>query len=104
MTTTRSATNDLFIALAHPLRRLILREAIADEREVSPRELATKLGQPLSRLSYHVRVLAECGALKLTRTKQIRGSTQHFYRAALDTPWARMALKAGEGSPEGGKG
>lgn len=100
--------NDLFVALAHPLRRGILREAIANEGELSPRDLASDLEQPLSRLSYHVRVLAGCGALELTRTQQIRGSTQHFYRAAVEAPWARLALEAsrgptGKGKPQGGE-
>ena len=103
MTTTSSDTNDLFIALAHPLRRRILREALADDREISPRELASSLDQPLSRLSYHVRVLSGCGALELVRTEQVRGSTQHFYRPVLDAPWVKLALQAREGSPGDGK-
>jgi DNA-binding transcriptional ArsR family regulator len=104
MTTTRSDANDLFIALAHPLRRLILREVLAEGSETSPRELASALGQPLSRLSYHVRVLSACGALELVRTKQIRGSTQHFYRSTLEAPWAKLALAAHDGSPGDDKG
>lgn len=103
MKTTRSDTNDLFIALAHPLRRGILREMIAGKSESSPRELALDLEQPLSRLSYHVRVLAERGALELVRTKQIRGSTEHFYRLVVDAPWVRVALEAHESLPGDGK-
>lgn len=89
--------NDLFTALGHPLRRRILRQMIGKKRETSPRELAIGLDEPLSALSYHVRVLAECGAIKLVRTKQIRGSTQHFYRPAVRAQWARTALKTAEG-------
>src|SRR5882724_213935 len=92
--------NDLFTALGHPLRRQILRKMIGASGETSPRELAATLGQPLSALSYHVRVLAECGAIKLVRTKQIRGSTQHFYRSAVRAQWARTALRATEGRPK----
>jgi len=103
MKTTSFEANDLFFALAHPLRRRILRAMIADRGEASPRELASNLEQPLSRLSYHVRVLAHCGALEPTRTRRIRGSTQHFYRAVVEAPWARMALAANEGSPGDGK-
>lgn len=65
--------------------------------EISPRELAADLDEPLSALSYHVRVLAECEAVKLVRTKQIRGSTQHFYRPAVRAQWARTALRTTEG-------
>ncbi|HXS32736.1 MAG TPA: helix-turn-helix domain-containing protein [Solirubrobacterales bacterium] len=92
--------NDLFTALAHPLRRRILRKMIEDSGQISPRELAIDLDEPLSALSYHVRVLAECGAIKLVRTKQIRGSTQHFYRAAMRAQWARTALRTTKGRPK----
>ncbi len=85
--------NDLFTALGHPLRRRILRKMLEEGGQISPRELAINLDEPLSALSYHVRVLAECGAIKLVRTKQIRGSTQHFYRAAMRAQWARTALR-----------
>jgi DNA-binding transcriptional ArsR family regulator len=88
--------NDLFTALAHPLRRRILREMLADESEISPRELALALDQSLARLSYHVRVLAQCEALELVRTRQIRGSTQHFYVPSVDASWARQALETDE--------
>ncbi len=100
MATGGDKANDLFTALAHPLRRRILRRMIKGGGEISPRDLATELDEPLSALSYHVRVLAECGALKLVRTKQIRGSTQHFYRAAVRTQWARTALRTTEGRPK----
>ena len=92
--------SDLFTALGHPLRRRILRQMIGKNGETSPRDLAASLDQPLSALSYHVRVLAECGAIKLVRTKQIRGSTQHFYRPAVKAQWARTALKASESRPK----
>jgi DNA-binding transcriptional ArsR family regulator len=89
-----SKPNDLFTALGHPLRRRILRSMIAGQRETSPRQLSTRLDEPLSALSYHVRVLAECEAIELVRTSQVRGSTQHFYRARVKARWARTALRA----------
>lgn len=95
--------NDLFNALGHPMRRQILRAMLGTSEEVSPRELSAELSQQLSALSYHVRVLAECRAIELVRTEQIRGSTQHFYRAVVKANWAITALKAGEGPPSGGR-
>jgi DNA-binding transcriptional ArsR family regulator len=94
--------NDLFNALGHPMRRRILREMLEDGGETSPRELSAKLREQLSALSYHVRVLAECGAIELVRTEQTRGSTQHFYRAAVKSGWAITALEAGEKPPRRG--
>jgi DNA-binding transcriptional ArsR family regulator len=95
--------NDLFNALGHPMRRRILREMLDTGDEVSPRELSAKLSEQLSALSYHVRVLAECRAVELVRTEQIRGSTQHFYRAVVKANWAITALEAGEKPPSRGR-
>lgn len=99
-TDSSNTSNDLFTALAHPLRRQILRQMIGKGGETSPRELAAGLDEPLSALSYHVRVLADCEAVKLVRTKQIRGSTQHFYRPAVQAQWARTALRTTKGRPK----
>jgi DNA-binding transcriptional ArsR family regulator len=93
--------HDLFTALGHPMRRRILREMLDSPGETSPRELAATLSEQLSALSYHVRVLAECGAIELVRTHRIRGSTQHFYRAVVKTNWAVSALQAGDDPPSG---
>lgn len=90
----------MFTALAHPLRRQILRRMLEHKRETSPRQLAAELTEPLSALSYHVRVLAECEAVKLVRTRRIRGSTQHFYRPVIKLEWARLALEAPEPRPK----
>jgi len=104
MATARSSkTRDLFEALAHPLRRQILRKMIEDEAETSPRDLAHDLNEQLSKLSYHVRVLASCAAIELVRTEQVRGSTQHFYRVIVDARWARMALATTGDPPEKAK-
>ncbi|MFL5901415.1 MAG: helix-turn-helix domain-containing protein [Solirubrobacterales bacterium] len=98
-----SEAGDLFLALSHPLRRRILRAMIKDEAEISPRDLSLGLGEPLSRLSYHVRILAWCDAIELVRTEQVRGSMQHFYRLIVDERWARMALEATGDPPEKAK-
>src|SRR6185503_18251471 len=80
--------NELLIALRHPLRRQILR-AMAEQDPISPRQISDELRQPLSNVSYHVRVLADCGAVTLVDTAPVRGSMQHFY-----SPRDRGALGA----------
>ncbi len=100
-----ATTDDLLTALGHPLRRRILREMATGGRS-SPRELAANLEQPLSNVSYHVRVLVDCDVLRLVGTRAVRGSTQHFYRASVEPEWARTALgmeitKASNGDPMG---
>ena len=53
-------------------------------RIASPKEIASELGQPLPRTSYHMTVLREKGALELVRTEPARGSLRHYYRATID--------------------
>lgn len=96
--------NELLIALRHPLRRQILRTMAAQD-PISPREISDELREPLSNVSYHVRVLADCGAVTLVDTAPVRGSMQHFYSPAIEEPWALAVLGLSENgdAPGGGK-
>jgi DNA-binding transcriptional ArsR family regulator len=96
----RSDDNDLLTALRHPLRRRILRR-MDEEAAISPRELSRLLHEPLSNVSYHVRVLVDCAAVTLVDTQPVRGSMQHFYCSAIDAPWARQVLGISEAEDEG---
>jgi len=91
---------DLFEGLAHPLRRRILRLMKKERRETTPRELSDRLEESLSVVSYHVRVLEQCEAVRLTRTERVRGATQHFYRFSLKPDWARRALDKTKDPPK----
>jgi len=107
MGTKSTDDNELLIALRHPLRRQILR-TMATQDPISPREISDELREPLSNVSYHVRVLADCGAVTLVDTAPVRGSMQHFYSPAIDEPWALAVLGLSENgdaveAPEGGK-
>jgi DNA-binding transcriptional ArsR family regulator len=84
-------TSNLLVALGHAQRRRIL-QVMAMKEPMSPRDLSRTLRKPLSNLSYHVRVLADCGAITLVDTRPVRGSIQHFYRVAIEADWARNAL------------
>jgi DNA-binding transcriptional ArsR family regulator len=92
--------DNLLAALNHPLRRRILR-ALDGEEAASPAELAKRLAVPLTTVSYHVRILAHYGALKLVRTKPVRGAVEHFYRSLVKAEWALAALHASQGADGG---
>ncbi len=65
-------------AVVNPIRlRILLLATMADE--ITPRSAASDLGIGLGRLSYHVRYLADLGALELARTIPVRGALQHVY-------------------------
>jgi len=95
--------NDLFTALSHPIRRQILRELLRRRIERSPSDMAEQLDHSLSKLSYHFGVLIDCRAIELVRTEPARGSTEHFYRAAIDADWARKALRATASNSKSGR-
>jgi DNA-binding transcriptional ArsR family regulator len=69
--------------LNHVLRQHIL--FAATQGEVSSNQLSKSLGEGLSQVSYHVKVLREeCGGiLRETRTEQRRGAVEHYYRANI---------------------
>jgi DNA-binding transcriptional ArsR family regulator len=80
-------------AISHPLRHRIL--VRLNEDVLSPNDLASELGESLGRVSYHVRTLADAGAIELVRTVPRRGAVQHFYRAVVrawfsDQDWERL--------------
>jgi DNA-binding transcriptional ArsR family regulator len=90
----------LFGALNHVMRRRILRMFDGDERRLeSPTKFAKALDLPLSKVNYHITVLAKAGALELAETRVGRGA-EHFYRLSLYgwTDWVYTALDASRDS------
>ena len=105
----RADDNELLIALRHPLRRQILR-AMASQAPISPREISDELREPLSNVSYHVRVLADCGATWSDVAKVtifLAGSMEHFaavnerYAAAVGEHWPARSTVAVAALPLG---
>jgi DNA-binding transcriptional ArsR family regulator len=82
-------------AWTHPIRAKAFR--LLAENVFSPVEIARLIGEPIHKVGYHVRQLEEFGLVELVRTRQVRGATQHFYRAidrmAMDTrEWAQLDI------------
>lgn len=73
----------LIRALNHPLRVEMLR--VLSEQVASPNMITKLLRRPLGHVSYHMRVLLECGCIEEVRKGQVRGATEHFYRAKPDS-------------------
>jgi len=90
----------LLSILQHPLRKRLLRFYVEADGTLSPKELTVLADDPkISNIGYHVRVLAEKGAVELVETQPRRGSVEHFYEATDlvdEVPWGRAAL----GTPE----
>jgi DNA-binding transcriptional ArsR family regulator len=83
--------------LAHPLRVQLL--AALNEGVASPNELAKRLDEPLTNVSYHVRMLHDLGTIELVETEPRRGALEHYYRAVVrpffaDREWKRLPRNA----------
>jgi DNA-binding transcriptional ArsR family regulator len=85
----------LLSILQHPLRRELLKLYVEGGEMRSPKELTLPTNRPISNVGYHVRVLAEKGAIELITVEPRRGSIEHFYKATSlvdEVPWGRAAL------------
>jgi DNA-binding transcriptional ArsR family regulator len=83
----------LLRALAHETRLHIL--GILSYRDLSPAELGRERGEPVSKVAYHFRLLEELGCAEVVRTRQVRGSVEHFYRRTGfvvydDAAWSQL--------------
>ena len=69
-------------ANTHPLRISVLEVLALDGgRTLSPSDLSYELRVPLSNVNYHVTELVRSGLIELAGERQVRGATEHFYRA-----------------------
>jgi DNA-binding transcriptional ArsR family regulator len=75
---------DMLLAIAHPLRRRILRRLGERGEPTSPIQLANELSGPLGKVAYHVRVLWRLGALSAAGEQQVRGAVEHFYTSRIE--------------------
>ena len=65
----------------HPLRVSILEALASTAAQLSPKALSAALEAPLSTVNYHVTELGNSELVKLVEKVQVRGATEHFYRA-----------------------
>lgn len=94
---------NLIWAIAHPLRRGILR-AIGERGEsCSPIQLSRQSGLPVSLVAYHINVLCNFGAVELTDEEQQGGTIEHFYDTTIkdDPPIETLLEETRELDEEG---
>jgi len=85
----------LIFLLVNPLRKRLFRLYVEAKEMRSPKQLTVPVNRDVSIVSYHVRVLAEHGAVELVDTQPRRGAVEHFYKATSlvdEVPWARAVL------------
>ena len=65
--------------IGHPLRMRAFTEAV--KGPVSAKDLSQRFDEPLPKMSYHVRALADAGLLKAVKRTRRRGAIETHYRA-----------------------
>lgn len=50
----------------------------------SPKEISSRIGEPLGSTAHHFRRLANEGLIELVRTRPARGATEHFYALSAE--------------------
>lgn len=65
--------------LIHPVRLEILKLAVKNEEPISPNRVAGELGECLSNVSYHARVLSDAGALVVVEEQPPQGALRQLY-------------------------
>lgn len=87
---------DLIDAVSHPTRRRILDLLVAEAgRPASAEELAVALDQPVARVGYHLKTLARCDVLRLSRDGDGRVAGESWRRGwslAVEPEWLRLVL------------
>src|SRR4051794_11570163 len=63
--------------LSHRVRVQIL--DLLHEQDASPSDLTPRIGESLSAVAYHFKLLADAGALELRGTRQVRGAIERTY-------------------------
>ena len=74
---------NLIDAISHPLRRRILRLLADRGEQSSPTRIGKEFDLHVGMIGYHMRVLAELGAVELTDEGMVRGAVEHFYKTTI---------------------
>ena len=71
-------------AIAHRVRRQILRMLADSDGPRSPMQISRELGAGVSPIAYHVTILRRFGAIELAEEQMARGAVEHFYASKIE--------------------
>jgi DNA-binding transcriptional ArsR family regulator len=75
----RAIDDAVAYAVGHRIRIDAL--AILNEGRASPSEISKTLDESVSMVGHHIKELFDSGCIESVGTEQVRGATEHFYRA-----------------------
>jgi DNA-binding transcriptional ArsR family regulator len=75
---------NLLVAIAHPLRRRILRVLHDWGEPCTPAQIAEELGLPVDTVAYHAKVLWRLDAVEPAGEQQARSAVDPFYDTTIE--------------------
>jgi DNA-binding transcriptional ArsR family regulator len=75
----KSIEEILGYALGHRIRVQVL--TILNEGTYTPDQIAQIIGEPLNKVSHHIRELLDAGSIEIAKVQKVRNADQHYYRA-----------------------
>jgi DNA-binding transcriptional ArsR family regulator len=75
---------EAILAIAHPLRRRMLRALVDSDEALSLSQLAQDVDLPVATVRYHANVLCGLGAAEPTKPGPDRDQSERFYDATVD--------------------
>jgi DNA-binding transcriptional ArsR family regulator len=72
----------MIVAIAHPLRRRMLRMLVKHGEPLNSAQMATELGLPVGTITYHARVLWHFEAVEPIGEQE--GTAEHLYEVAIE--------------------
>jgi DNA-binding transcriptional ArsR family regulator len=93
----------MILAIAHPLRRRMLRMIVKQGEPLSPAQMAREFGLPVGTITYHAKVLWHFEAVEPIRDPQAAGAAEHRYEATIENdPPIETLLEETREADEGG--
>lgn len=93
----------MILAIAHPLRRRMLRMIVKQGEPLSPAQMAKEFGLPVRTITYHAKVLWHFEAVEPIRDPQAPAAAEHRYEATIENdPPIETLLEETRKADEGG--
>jgi DNA-binding transcriptional ArsR family regulator len=95
----------MILAIAHPLRRRMLRMIVKQGEPLSPAQMAREFGLPVRTITYHAKVLWHFEAVEPIHDPQTAAAVEHRYEATIENdPPIETLLEETREADEGGTG
>jgi len=93
----------MILAIAHPLRRRMLRMIVKQGEPLSPTQMAKEFDLPVGTITYHAKVLWHFEAVEPIRGPRAPGAAEHRYEATIENdPPIETLLEETREADEGG--